>query len=305
MAAFLKSSEHEHEGEKRKLIIAPTLLGPVRSGIFLTATAGVLAWIMSPAVGASVSSPQDYFNYFLNTAFGTLVVLLVVAYALVSTLRSYFRDLDTMRQQLLSVSFDTALCDCCTNNHVTPSGAPSTCDRKILKVCLGIWFGSSESFERTLRSEVLAILEQDLEQVLTTRSTIAIFVPIMWGFMDYSATFSRVEGPFWSHSSPAVFADGLVVWLVGMPTLKDWALLVCKLARARPSNRCLEGMKNTLTVCISLIPLISIGLIFTFAYSLPLLTPGHSGVAIAGTLIHAVLFQRLGAVLRSLLGAQT
>ena len=297
MAAFLKSNEHE--GQKRKLIISPTLLGPVRIGIFLTATAGVLAFIMSPTVRPSASSAQEYF---LNERFVTLVVLLVVDYALVSTLRSYFRDLDTMRRQLLSVSFDTALCACCTNNHATPSGAPGMCDRKILKYCVCIWFGSSESFERTLRSEVLEILAQDLEQVLTTRSTVAIFAPMMWGYMDYAATFSWHGGPFWSHASVSFLAVGLVVWLVGMPTVKSWLLLVCKLARARPGNRWLEGMKNTLIVCISLIPLISIGLTFLFASGLSLLPPTQHGVTIAGTLINAVFFRCLAGVLRSFLG---
>ena len=70
LAAFLKS--RERGVSQRKLTITPTLLGPIRIGAFLTATAGSLAFRMAPAVRPSVSRPQDYF---LNTAFLTSVAL--------------------------------------------------------------------------------------------------------------------------------------------------------------------------------------------------------------------------------------
>ena len=134
LAAFLKS--RERGVSQRKLTITPTLLGPIRIGAFLTATAGSLAFRMAPAVRPSVSRPQDYF---LNTTFLTSVALFLLGYVLAGILRRYFRDLDTMRRQLLSMSFDSALCACCTRGHA--DGLP--CDRNILKQCMLTWFGSS------------------------------------------------------------------------------------------------------------------------------------------------------------------
>ena len=61
---------------------------------------------------------------------------LAVAYPGVSIMRRYFRELDAMRQQLLSISFSTACSSCCALDHVGPSGEAIPCDRKILKECV-------------------------------------------------------------------------------------------------------------------------------------------------------------------------
>ena len=294
----MKSREDEVH---QKLIITPTLWGPVHSVMFLTVSAGAITGVMAPYARNSLSSPQDYF---LDSTFVSGVVVLVVGYAITSTLRSYFRDLDTMRQQLMSISFDTALCQCCTSNHVAPSGARRMCDRKILGECVSMWFGSLASFEGTLRSEVLELLARDLEQVLTTRSTIAVFSPLMWAFMDYAASFSRTEGRFWNHHSTIALADGLVVWIVAVPALKNWVLLVCKLARARPRNWFLEGMKNSLVVLIVLISPVTLGLRL-LAYDLHMLSSlGQAGVVIAATLLHAIFFCCLSVALKAFLGTR-
>ncbi|CAE7594130.1 unnamed protein product, partial [Symbiodinium necroappetens] len=265
LAAFLKS--RERGARQQKLTITPTLLGPIRIGTFLTATAGSLAFRVAPAVRPSVSGPQYSFLY---TTFLTAVAAFLFGYVLAGILRRYFRDLDTMRRQLQSMSFDTALCECCTRGHADLPGLP--CDRKILKQCVVMWFGSLESFESTLRSEVLEVLTRDLEEVFTTRSTIAAYTPIMWGVMDYAVTLSRVEGQFWSNLL-ATTAGGLALWLVAMPSLKSWLVLVCKHTRARPSSWCLEVMKNSLVALIVLSHLISLELVWTFAYGLQLPRP--------------------------------
>ncbi|CAE7632545.1 CCR3 [Symbiodinium sp. CCMP2456] len=292
LAAFLKS--REHGASQQDLTITPTLLGPIRIGTFLTATAGSLAFRMAPAVRPSVSRPQ---YYFLNTTFLTSVAVFVLGYVLAGILRRYFRDLDTMRRQLMSMSFDTALCACCTRGHDDSPGDP--CDREILKQCMLIWFGSLESFDSTVRSEVLEVLMQDLEEVFSTRSTIAAYTPIMWAVMDYAVTFSRVEGHFWSNLL-ATLAGGLVLWLVGMPSLKSWLVLVCKLARARPGSWCREVMKNSLVALIVLSHLVSLWLVWTLAYGLQLSRAGVAGVSIVGTLLHAILFRCLGLVLTAI-----
>ncbi|CAE7422899.1 unnamed protein product [Symbiodinium sp. CCMP2592] len=291
LAAFLKS--RERGADQRKLTITPTLLGPLQIGAFLTATAGSLVFRVAPAVRPSVFLPEDYF---LNTPFLTSLALFLLGYVLAGILRRYFRDLDTMRRQLLSMSFDSALCACCTRGHA--DGLP--CDRPILKRCMLTWFGSLESFESTVRSEVLEVLTQDLEEVFTTRAMIAAYTPIMWGVMDYAVTVAREEGQFWSNLL-ATIAGGFALWLVAMPSLKGWLVLVCKHARARPGSWCLEVMKNSLVALIVLSHLVSLWLVWTFAYGLQLPRPGLAGVSILGTLLHAILFWCLGLVHKAFL----
>ena len=96
---------------------------------------------------------------------------LVAAYMLVSVLRSYFRDLDTMKRQLLAISFDKTRCSCCEQDHVDLSGRSFLCDRLLVKKCVTVWFGSQAAFEETVRSEVLEVVSRDLnEGVLNTKS---------------------------------------------------------------------------------------------------------------------------------------
>ena len=69
----------------------------------------------------------------------------------VGTLRRYFRNLDIMKQQLLSISFDTASSTCCNSNHRSPSGEPVIFDRKLVKECVNAWLGSQEAYENSVR----------------------------------------------------------------------------------------------------------------------------------------------------------
>ena len=66
-----------------------------------------------------------------------------------------------MKEQLLSISFDIRSA-CCDANRVTNFRERVPCDRKLLKECVSIWFGSQQVLNHTVRSEVSEILSHDL-----------------------------------------------------------------------------------------------------------------------------------------------
>jgi len=80
---------------------------------------------------------------------------LLAAYPMVMTIRSYFQDLDVMKEQLLNMSFDATRSFC--YEHQDKDGNPFPCDRKVVKECVKIWFASQEEFEHVWfgSSEVL------------------------------------------------------------------------------------------------------------------------------------------------------
>jgi len=265
LAAFLQSKKDL----KKELIIRPTFLGPVHIAVFLTCVAGMIPLTMAP-----IDVSNGAIAFVVPAIFMCLSGF-VVFYVAMSTLRRYFRDLDIMKQQLLSISFDTARSSCCDTNHVGASGAPVICDRRIVQECVNVWFGSQEAFENTLRSEILAILTHDLtERIFSTKSSLAMFMPLMWGLMDISASEWQVPAKeFWQKSSFAFLLDGVSVWLVFMPMLKEVLILVGKLTRTRPKNQCLEIMKNFLSSCTLVVPCVIVmatyGYLFSFYTLLP------------------------------------
>ena len=135
LAAFLQSKKDL----KKELIIRPTFLGPVHIAVFLTCVAGMIPLTMAPMdVNSGPTSLVVPSIFVCASGFAAF-------YVAMSTLRRYFRDLDIMKQQLLSISFDTARSSCCDTNHVGESGAPVFCDRRIVKECVNVWFGSEEA----------------------------------------------------------------------------------------------------------------------------------------------------------------
>lgn len=132
------------------------------------------------------------------------------------------------------------------------------CDRKIVKECVNVWFGSQEGFEETVRSEILEILSFDLaKRVLTTRSTLAMFIPFMWAFMDLGVSEwndTKHREYLWQTKGPCFFLDGLSLWLLFMPRLKDVWIVIAELTQTRPKNLCLEVIKNILASLTLLLP---------------------------------------------------
>ena len=182
---------------------------------------------------------------------------IVVAVPTVSTTRSYFRDLDIMKLQLLSISVDSCRSSCCDLNHVGPSGERMLCDRKIVKECVKIWFGSELTFEDTVRTEVLDILNRDLTQkVFSTPWAWGVTSPIILAFMDVSASWTQADFPWklWEHPAVALLLEGLMTWFLFVPANKDLLILLVRLGRQRPRSHCLELLKNLVVLAAAAIP---------------------------------------------------
>ncbi|CAE7810906.1 unnamed protein product [Symbiodinium microadriaticum] len=249
LAAFLKSKK---KTSGQHLIVRPIFMGPLSTLAFLTFFAMAV-----PITTAPVNNIRS-----VVTLMGAIAsAFCAVAFPTASTIRSYFRDLDTMKLQLLSISVDSTRSSCCDQKHVTRSGGPMICDRKIVKECLKIWFGSESSFEDTVRTEVLDILNRDLtEKVFSTPWALGVTSPLILAFMDVSASWTRVNNEWkeemWSHPAIALLLEGLVLWLLFVPPTKDLLILLLRLARRRPRSTCLELLKNAMVLGTAAVPVL-------------------------------------------------
>ncbi|CAE6926770.1 unnamed protein product [Symbiodinium sp. CCMP2592] len=240
LAAFLKSKTTQ----KQHLVVRPIFFGPLSIGIYITVFALAL-----PISTVPIRNERTIVELLCAMVLSSLAV----AYPTARTVRSYFRDLDTMKLQLLSISVDSTRSACCDQDHVSPSGGSILCDRKIVKECVKIWFGSEMSFENTVRTEVLDLLNRDLtEKVFSTPWALGVTSPIFLAFMDVSA--SMAVEPDDQQPALALFLEGLVIWLCYVPAAKDVMILLVRLGRKRPRSTCLEILKNAVVVAAAASP---------------------------------------------------
>eukprot|EP00438_Fugacium_kawagutii_P021197 Skav201594 [mRNA] locus=scaffold152:638227:639696:+ [translate_table: standard] len=289
LAAFLKSSQ---DAARRTLIVRPIFIGPVSVTIFLALLAFVLPFTTMPL--GSNGKAADVDLYLIPLA-GAAVLGIVVAYWAVSTIRSYFRDLDLMKEQLLVISFDQARSACCEQQHVSSTGNRLLCDRKIVKECANIWFGSQEAFEETVRSQVLDILIHELsENIFTTTWVLSVTSPVIWAFVDLSVSFLSLAGvsnTHWHFESPGFLLEGLSIWLITIPSIKRVLIILCRLTRRRPQNECFEILKNSAALCLVWLPILLI--LACFVLSRWLIDTGlfaeHARQAAAGAFVASML----------------
>ena len=64
--------------------------------------------------------------------------------------------------------------------------------------------------------------------------------------MDLAITFAHDTNYVdWYQSSTLwIFVEGLAIWLLAVPSFKDFAILACRLTRSRPTSNYLEIAKN-------------------------------------------------------------
>ena len=236
LAAFLKCKT-----QRQALIVRPIVLGPVSIFIFFQVFASHIPVTTVPVeYEAQIGLP-------LGLAAGWFVV---------SWIRNYFRDLDIMKEQLLSISFDSTRSACCDANHVTSCGERISCDRKLLKECVNIWFGSQKAFEDTVRSEVLEILNHDLtQQVFGTAWVLGVSSPGMLAFMDRFASLPDGGWDFLEHPAAALFLEGLIFWLLAYPAFLNMLILSCRLSRGKPKILSLELLKNASVMFFQWVPI--------------------------------------------------
>ena len=239
LAAYLKSKRTG----KQALIVRPIFLGPISVAIFLLSCA-----IAFPLTTVAFTDPTVGMLFVLGPA---LISGITVAYPTIWTLRGYFRELDIMKEQLLRISFDATRSSCCDANHLSPSGGILMCDRLVVKECVKIWFGSQKAFEHAVRTEVLDILNVVLsEKVFTTTWFLGVTSPFLWAFLDLSASFASFFefSRFWLRPSVTLFVEGLMLWLVALPNVKDVCIMICRFTRAKGRTLCLELLKNLMVV---------------------------------------------------------
>ena len=304
LAAFLKTKETQ----KQVLVVRPIFLGPISIAIFLTVSMSVMPITTAPI--ESIDTPTS-----LIVPISAILLLgLVVLYPVLSTIRSYFRHLEVMKRQLQAISFDTTRSACCDLNHVSATGTPLFCDRKIVKECVKSWFGSQKDFEEAVRSEVLEVLNRDLtETVFSGPWILGVTTPTLLAFMDLSATFAQdfqalitggsMAWSVWDHPALCLFIEGLVLWLVAFPPCKDIMILCCRIMRTKPKSRCFEAMKNTLTLVLVTFPLCIIiacyGLTrFIFSHHAMMRAGAFAGSVFLISFLHCLLALLLKAFLR-------
>lgn len=246
LSAFLKSSTTR----KQTLVVRPIFLGRISIAVFLTLTAFNFPLATAPFDRAKMTS--------LLIPIGCSLLLGVsVGYWTVSTVRKYFRELEVMRQQLRDISFDLTRSTCCDLKHQGPAGEVLLCDRKVVKRCVNIWFGSQEAFEKTVRSEVLQILSRESERVFTTPWVLGVTSPIVWTFMDFAASFAEnFELDLWWRSDTMCFLlEGLSIWLLAIPSIKNVMIPLSQLMQSKPASSFAEVLKNAGVSFIVSIPI--------------------------------------------------
>ncbi|CAE7274973.1 unnamed protein product [Symbiodinium sp. CCMP2592] len=245
LAAFLKSKT----SRQQHLIVRPIFMGPLTIAVYLT----FAAFAMPIA-----TVPVDTERTILQMLSAIVLCMLVVAVPTASTIRSYFRDLDTMKLQLSSISVDSTRSSCCDLNHLSSSGERMLCDRKIVKECVKTWFGSELAFEDTVRTEVSDILNRDLTQkVFSTPWALGVSSPVILAFMDLSASWTQPPNiwALWDHPALCLLAEGLLTWFL-VPANKDLLILLLRLGRRRPRSPFLELLKNLSVLSAAAIPVL-------------------------------------------------
>eukprot|EP00438_Fugacium_kawagutii_P000093 Skav218707 [mRNA] locus=scaffold1346:436844:438519:- [translate_table: standard] len=164
LAAFLKSRQNPEQ----QLIIRPIFLEPFSLVVSLTAIGAIVTCLPMESDRSSSTILLPPLSFLTQHFLPFLLCALIAAYAGVSALRSYFRSVESMQQRLLSISFDDTRCSCCDRNHVSPSGKPMLCDRKVFGHCISHWFGGQDAFEDILRTEVRKRMAIGLRESLSS-----------------------------------------------------------------------------------------------------------------------------------------
>ena len=68
--------------------------------------------------------------------------------------------------------------------------------------------------------------------------------PSVWTFLDLSASFVPIPHPFWEHTSVALLTEGLVLWLLAFPSVKDLLIMFCTLTRAKGGRHVLKSSRT-------------------------------------------------------------
>eukprot|EP00438_Fugacium_kawagutii_P003123 Skav222838 [mRNA] locus=scaffold1338:156570:158078:- [translate_table: standard] len=263
LAAFWKSRNYPDN----ELTVLPIFRGHAFITVFLATFAAfpmVLPVEPAPIETRTILLPP-FSNLILSLAF--LLCALIAAYAGVSALRSYFRGVESMQQQLSSISFDDTRCYCCDRNHVSLSGKPMLCDRKVFAHCIIHWFGGREVFEEILRSEVRKRMAIDLKENVLGPFGARVATGPLWvgcvalGLIDIMIPALKhlpekeMQNAGNDCVSRIILSSG--IWLL-FPEFMHLVNCVCKYSHTRPYRHCLEFAKNAAIVLGLGIPILGL-----------------------------------------------
>ncbi|CAE7443316.1 unnamed protein product [Symbiodinium natans] len=247
LAAYLRSCEQE--GKKPNIVIRPTGIGPSN---FLQTLALLIVFL---AAGL-VPDRQKEFLWTMQALFAFLGF-----YVTATTYRHIFGSLEQVRRELKGFRLEDAKCHCCTKGHASPE---ELCDRKVMERCIVIWFGSVETFEERVRSDVLACLSKQLDtQLFSYRQCVQGMVPVIWTFMDTGSAQMHFND-HWKNLL-AELIRGLAWWLGVVPSAYLIGLRVAYcLRRKRSCWLCEEAMNATVVLSIVAAVVVAVQVEFLF-----------------------------------------
>ena len=167
---------------------------------------------------------------------------------------------------------------------------------KLEKILIAVWFPCQAAMQCSLRQHIHLFCLRLLET--------------QW-FLRYSVL-GQATGPVRTlpagrsvlqHHVPSLLIDGLLIWILALPAVKDLLICFCRLLRKRPENFCLEALKNALTLLLILCPLVMLLASYGFALNADMATQRLLGNAIfAGSvLILSICNCLLATMLKALL----
>ena len=132
-----------------------------------------------------------------------------------------------MKEQLLGISFDATRSACCDQNHV---GA-----QRVLRCCVTVgWWKNVWEFGLGVKKRLKMQYAQKSwtcwwcflsDKVFTNTWILSVTTPFVWTFLDLSVSFAPFPHPFWEHTSVALLTEGLVLWLLAFPSVKDLLIM--------------------------------------------------------------------------------
>ena len=240
IAAFLKSKEKRD----RPLLICPTLTGPVSFAAYVMATFEFIPMLVLPIRYPS----QTTFPSAWRTAFyGTTVF--AGAYTMCHVMRGFYRSIEVMQRQLLSLQIEQLKCSCCSTGRCR--NRSTVCDKVIISECIAIWFGSTEDFVEYIRTTVVDVITAQLEHnAFSFAWGVAIVCPALWAIFDLMQYTFRVPHPNW-YLMTAYLYLALTMILIA-PVFVSWMKYLAYHLRHESRSRCGEVLTNSLMILCSM-----------------------------------------------------
>ena len=237
IAAFLKSKEHRD----RPLVVCPTLTGPVSCAVFATATIAFIPVLVLPERLEGALFPYAWHLV------GFFVCGLAGSYACCHVLRGFYRSVEVMQRQLLSLQIAELKCSCCSTGKCGRADGWTVCDRQVISECIAIWFGSTQSFVEYIRTEVVDVITEQLERNSFSGTwSVAIISPAFWAMFDLMQYNVRRPHPHWVFFT--VWLSAALTLFLLCPILNSWCKFVAYRLRHESSSRIGEIFTNSLMI---------------------------------------------------------